>query len=216
MNESLFCGLYKAILVFLAVHDILYTITHHVERSMQHAKCMNSYCVLRATCSMLRILGIDPGTATTGWGVVEEKNGKLAAVGYGAIETSKNRLPSERLLEISEDLEKLFKKYQPDAVAVEKLFFFKNQKTIIEVAQARGAILLTLERMGVTIAEYTPLQVKQALTGYGRADKNQMQEMTKAVLGLASVPKPDDAADALAIAVCHAHSQRAHAILSKK
>lgn len=159
--------------------------------------------------SAFRILGIDPGTATVGWGVVEEANGKLKSVAHGHISTSPKDDPATRLKEIHNDLQEIIKKYQPDEASVEKLFFFKNQKTIIEVAQARGVILLTLSQKISTIGEYTPLQVKQALTGYGRAEKNQVQQMVKSILQLKEIPKPDDVADALALAICHIHSSRA-------
>ncbi len=156
----------------------------------------------------LRILGIDPGTATVGWGVVEQSNGELRSIAYGHIATSPKDAPAIRLKEIASDLKKIIQTYSPDEAAVEKLFFFKNQKTIIDVAQARGAILLTLTKEIPTIAEYTPLQIKQALTGYGRAEKNQVQQMVKSVLHLSQIPKPDDVADALAIAICHLHSRK--------
>jgi crossover junction endodeoxyribonuclease RuvC len=155
----------------------------------------------------IRILGIDPGTATTGWAIIE--GGKNpAAIAYGCIETKPDHSDADRLREIAEDLEKICRKYQPDEAAVEKLFFFKNQKTIISVAQGRGVILLTLAQNIRTIAEYTPLQIKQALTGYGRAEKQQIQEMVRVIFKLSAIPKPDDAADALAIAFCHMSSRR--------
>lgn len=156
----------------------------------------------------LRILGIDPGTATVGWGVIEERGGQLFSIAYGHISTSPKDDSATRLREIEQDLNKILYTYSPNETAVEKLFFFKNQKTIIDVAQARGAILLTLSKEIPTIAEYTPLQIKQALTGYGRAEKNQVQQMVKSVLHLSVVPKPDDVADALAIAICHLHSRK--------
>lgn len=156
----------------------------------------------------LRILGIDPGTATTGWAVLEEKNGEIFSVAYGDISTAKNGSDDERILEVSKDLKKVVEKYKPSEAAIESLFFFKNQKTVIQVAQSRGAILLTLRQNNVRVFSYTPLQVKQALTGYGRAEKKQMQQMTKSILHLNCVPKPDDAADALAIAVCHINSRK--------
>jgi crossover junction endodeoxyribonuclease RuvC len=157
---------------------------------------------------ILRVIGIDPGTATTGWAIVDEKNGTCVPVAYGHITTVKNSCEEERLFEIAKDLEKIIDKYQPKEAAIEQLFYFKNKKTIIEVAQSRGAILLTLKRKNVSLRGYTPLQVKQALTGYGRADKSQMQEMVKNILKLTSVPKPDDVADAIAIAMCHLHSRK--------
>lgn len=156
----------------------------------------------------LRILGIDPGTATTGWAVLEERAGKIVPVAYGDISTAKNNSDDSRILEAAEDLKRIIKKHKPTEAAIESLFFFKNQKTVIQVAQSRGAILLTLRQNNVRVFSYTPLQVKQALTGYGRAEKKQMQQMTKNILHLNCVPKPDDTADALAIAVCHINSRK--------
>ena len=124
-----------------------------------------------------------------GWGVVEQIEGKLKSVAYGHISTSPKDAPADRLKEIARDLRNIIRTYAPDEATVEKLFFFKNQKTIIEVAQARGVILLTLAEKIPTLSEYTPLQIKQALTGYGRADKHQMQEMVKSILGLSTIPK---------------------------
>lgn len=158
--------------------------------------------------SNLRVLGIDPGTATTGWAILCEKDGKMEPLAYGHIATSPEKSDEERIFEISRDLKNIIKKYQPEEAAVEDLFFFKNKKTVITVAQARGAILLTLCQNNVRVASYTPLQVKQAITGYGRADKKQMQEMTKSILNLKKLPKPDDTADAIAIAVCHINSRK--------
>ena len=155
----------------------------------------------------MRVLGIDPGTATTGWAVIEEKSGCLYPVAYGYINTLKKDSESKRLLEINADLEKIIKKYKPKEAAIEKIFFFKNQKTVISVSQSRGAIILTLERKNVKVFDYTPLQVKQALTGYGRAEKKQIQIMAKNILGLKSLPRPDDTADAIAVAVCHLNSR---------
>ena len=156
------------------------------------------------------ILGIDPGTATTGYGVIENNQGKLKIVDYGCILTDKKLEMPERLDFLGEELEKIIKKYKPQAMAVEELFFFKNAKTIITVGQARGVILFVGKNIGkkieLDIFEYTPLQVKQAVVGYGRADKKQVQSMVKAILGLSEVPKPDDAADALAAAICCASS----------
>lgn len=156
----------------------------------------------------MRTLGIDPGTATTGWGVVDEINKKPVLVEYGVIKTSKHDPMSERLNVISHELKLLFDKFKPDSVAVEKLFFSSNVTTAIKVGEARGVILLTAGTNGITPFEYTPLQVKMALTGYGLADKKQIQYMVKNILGLKEVPKPDDAADAIAIAVCHINSWR--------
>ncbi|OGI29413.1 MAG: crossover junction endodeoxyribonuclease RuvC [Candidatus Moranbacteria bacterium RIFOXYA12_FULL_44_15] len=162
---------------------------------------------------MTRVIGIDPGTATTGWAVIDEdKKGEIQTVAYGHISTSKDDSDEDRLWEISRDLEKIIKKYAPAEAAIEQIFFFKNQKTIIQVAQSRGAIILTLKQNNVKVASYTPLQVKQALTGYGRADKRQIQEMTKNILKLNSLPKPDDTADAIAIALCHLNSRKMNSL----
>jgi len=155
-----------------------------------------------------RVLGIDPGTATTGWAVISEKNGQFFPIAYGHIETKKGQSDEKRILEIAKDLEKIILDHKPDEAAIEKLFYFKNKKTIIEVAQSRGALLLTLAQNKVKIASYTPLQVKQALTGYGKAEKKQVQLMTKSILRLKSLPKPDDTADAIAIAICHLNSRK--------
>lgn len=156
----------------------------------------------------MRIIGIDPGTATIGWGVIDETGGKSAAVAYGHIQTKKTASSEDRLLQLSDELSTLLEMYQPEESAVEDLFFSTNVKTAIAVAQARGVIILTLRRFGGTIASYNPLQIKQALTGYGKADKQQMQQMVKSILHLKNVPKPDDTADALAIALCHASSRK--------
>lgn len=156
----------------------------------------------------MHILGIDPGTATVGWGIIEMTGGKLAPVRFGHISTDKSLAPEDRLLEIATDLEAIIQEYSPEEAGVEELFFFNNQKTVISVAQARGAILLTLKRLRVSIFGYTPLEVKQALTNYGRADKTQVQLMVKSILKLPSIPKPDDTADALAIAICHASRRK--------
>lgn len=156
----------------------------------------------------LRVLGLDPGTATTGWAILSEKKGEIFAEAFGHISTEKNTAEAKRILEINKDLLAIIKKYKPQEAAVEKLFFFKNKKTIIEVGQSRGALLLTLEQNHVKIFGYTPLQVKQAITGYGRADKRQMQLMVKNILRLKEIPKPDDTADAIAIALCHINSRK--------
>ena len=143
-----------------------------------------------------------------GWAVLEEKRGQIIPLGYGHISTQSTRSIEERLCEISADLEKIIKKYHPQEAAVEDLFFFKNQKTIIRVGEARGAILLTVKQKKINIHGYTPLQVKQALTGYGRAEKKQIQLMLKNILKLKSIPKPNDTADAIAIAICHINSRK--------
>ncbi|MBE5744438.1 MAG: crossover junction endodeoxyribonuclease RuvC [Clostridiales bacterium] len=155
----------------------------------------------------MRILGIDPGLATVGWGVIDVVNNKPKVVSYGVILTPKeNKLP-ERLMIIEQDLKSIIEKYQPDEIALEELFFNSNVTTAINVAQARGVILLTaIKGSSGKLYEYTPLQIKQALTGYGRAEKRQIQEMTKTFLGLTKIPKPDDAADALAVALTHSQT----------
>jgi crossover junction endodeoxyribonuclease RuvC len=154
----------------------------------------------------MRILGIDPGYAIVGWGVVDHRQNKFRTVDYGAITTNAGIEFTRRLEEIYNDMTTLFERYQPDVMAIEKLFFNTNTTTAIMVAEARGCILLAARQAGVKVYEYTPLQVKQSVTGYGRAEKKQIQEMTRLLLGLQKIPKPDDTADALALAVCHAHS----------
>jgi crossover junction endodeoxyribonuclease RuvC len=160
----------------------------------------------------LRVIGIDPGTATLGWAIIEEKCGVMCPIAFGHITTEKDRSEEDRLCEISCDLQSIIEKYQPQEAAVEQLFFFKNKKTIISVGQSRGAILLTLEQKNVRIASYTPLQVKQSVTGYGKAEKKQVQLMVKNILKLKTVPQPDDTADALAIAICHINSRKVNQI----
>ena len=152
------------------------------------------------------ILGIDPGLAIVGWGVVEYKNARFKTLGYGSITTPKEMNTQQRLKKIYDDLAEIIKKYRPEHVAIEELFFNTNSKTAIVVAEARGIILLAAKRKGLVIAEYTPLQVKQAVVGYGRAEKKQVITMVTSLLNLPAPPKPDDTADALAIAVCHGHS----------
>ena len=154
----------------------------------------------------MKIFGIDPGYAIVGWGVIDYKNTAFTTIAYGAITTKAGVAPERRLQIIYEELDRLLKLYKPDAVAVEELFFNTNQKTAIMVADARGVIILAAVNNGVEIFEYTPLQVKQSVVGYGRAEKAQVIMMTTRILGLKSAPKPDDTADALAIAVCHAHT----------
>ena len=154
----------------------------------------------------MRVLGIDPGTAITGYGVVEEQGGELKALAFGAIKTpAKQPLPA-RLQTIYRGVKELALEWKPSAAAVEELFFSSNVRTAMSVGQARGVTLLALADAGLPVAEYTPLTVKQAVTGYGSADKAQMQEMVRLLLGLAETPRPDDAADALAVAVCHLNS----------
>ena len=156
----------------------------------------------------MKILGIDPGTAIVGWAVLKEEKGELKPIAYGYIETDKNKSTATRLKKVAQELRKIIKKHNPEEAAVEDIFFFKNLKTAVKVSQARGVILLTLEELKVKIFEYTPLQVKQALTGYGRAEKKQIQIMTKSILNLKNIPKPDDVADALASAICHINSRK--------
>ncbi|MFA6525144.1 MAG: crossover junction endodeoxyribonuclease RuvC [Patescibacteria group bacterium] len=153
------------------------------------------------------ILGVDPGFALVGWGVVEGIHDKLVAKGYGCIKTDKNLPLEKRLVIIYKELQKIIRKFKPDVVSVEELFFFKNVTTALAVSQARGVILLAAEQLKVPVHEFTPLQVKQTICGYGRAEKAQMQKMIKIILKLETVPKPDDTADALAIAVCSAVSK---------
>ena len=152
------------------------------------------------------ILGIDPGYAIVGWGIIEYSGSRFRTLGYGSIQTKAGVPIVERLELIYRGMRELIEKYHPDQMAIEELFFTNNQKTAIVVAQARGIILLAAHLAGLQIAEYTPLQVKQAVVGYGRAEKKQVITMVTSFLGLREPPKPDDTADALAIAVCHAHS----------
>lgn len=151
------------------------------------------------------ILGIDPGYAIIGYGVIDTEKPNMV-LDYGAITTPKEDSMPVRLEAIEGSLKFLFEKFKPDVVAVEELFYFKNQKTVIQVAQARGVIMLACQKYCGNIFEYTPLQIKQALTGHGRAEKGQVQYMVKAILGLNAIPKPDDAADALAVAICHSQT----------
>jgi len=154
----------------------------------------------------MTILGIDPGYATVGFGIVQGDRVRHRLVQYGVIKTPAGGAFAPRLKQIFDDTTVLIRQFTPDAIAIEELFFNKNEKTAIQVSHARGVLLLAGEIVGVPIFEYTPLQVKQAITGYGRAEKQQMMEMVKRHLGLTQIPKPDDAADALAIALCHLRS----------
>ena len=151
-------------------------------------------------------IGIDPGYAIVGYGVVDYKNNHFTVIDYGAITTNAGQPFNERLEHIFDGAMRLMQQHKPAAMAIEKLFFNTNQKTAIDVAQARGALLLAAQKNGVEIFEYTPLQVKLSVVGYGRAEKKQVQEMTRLMLNLEKVPKPDDTADALAMAICHSHS----------
>jgi crossover junction endodeoxyribonuclease RuvC len=154
------------------------------------------------------ILGIDPGTATMGWGVIRQEGNRLHYLQHGAIVTPASWEMPRRLGRLFDGVTELVKGYRPETVAVEELFFNTNVTTAITVGQARGVVLLAAYRAGVEVAEYTPLQVKQAITSYGRAEKRQVQEMVRSLLNLREIPKPDDAADGLAIAITHAFSSR--------
>lgn len=154
----------------------------------------------------MRILGIDPGVAIVGFGVIDTERGQQKMVQYGAINTEAGLPLATRLVQIQSDLEELLRTFQPDEISIEELFFSKNITTGIAVAHARGVILYTAEKLGIPIYEYTPMQIKQAVVGYGLAEKKQVMDMTRRLLKLKAVPRPDDAADALAIALCHARS----------
>jgi len=162
------------------------------------------------------ILGIDPGTAITGFGVLESAGNKISMIDCGCIFTDAKLDMPQRLSIIGERLKKIIVKYKPHAIAVEELFFFKNAKTAISVGEARGVVLFMGKSMKLEVFEYTPLQVKQAVVGYGRAEKKQVQNMVKMILGLKSIPKPDDAADALAVAICCANSMKFEGKIGKK
>ena len=151
----------------------------------------------------MRILGIDPGLAIVGWGIIESSGGNIRPIAYGAITTPAHTDVEARLLMIQNDLETIINKYKPDEMAVEELFFNTNITTAITVAEARGVIICTAHKLGVKISEYTPLQVKQAVVGYGKAEKHQVIAMVTSLLKLPKPPKPDDTADAVAIAICH-------------
>jgi crossover junction endodeoxyribonuclease RuvC len=154
----------------------------------------------------VRTFGIDPGTATMGWGLVDEHGGRLSQVDHGVLKTPAGMSPAQRLQLLYEGIVDLLRQYQPDEAAIEELFFGKNVNTALAVGQARGVVLLALAQAGLPIHEYKPLAVKQAVAGYGGADKRQMQEMVRMTLSLAGIPRPDDAADALAVAICHAYA----------
>lgn len=154
----------------------------------------------------MRILGIDPGYATVGFGVIDAEGGKLSFVDCGAIETAAGERIERRLKQIADCLHALIERFRPDCVSMEELFFYHNQTTGINVAQARGVLLYICEMHALPVFEYTPMQVKSAVVGYGKAEKRQVMEMTKMLLKLPGIPRPDDAADALGIAICHAHT----------
>lgn len=151
----------------------------------------------------MKILGIDPGMAIVGYGILEQNNADLRVLSSGSIRTEKSSRESARLLEIYNDMELIVDKFKPDAAAIEKLFFFRNRTTVMPVAHARGVILTVLEKYNIPIFEYTPMEVKQVLTGYGRADKKEVERMVKISLSTGNLPKLDDTIDAIAIAICH-------------
>ncbi len=163
----------------------------------------------------MRVLGIDPGTAITGYAVVEEQGADLRLLVVGALQTPADDDLSQRLQAIYRGLRQVIAEYQPEAAGVESLFFSKNVRTAMAVGHARGVILLAIADAGLRLSEYTPLEVKQAITGYGSADKRQVQEMVKMLLHLSTIPKPDDAADAAAIAVCTLHRSKMDGLLNR-
>jgi crossover junction endodeoxyribonuclease RuvC len=153
------------------------------------------------------ILGLDPGYGRTGYGIIKVTDKDHIALDYGIIETNKDLPFEQRLLEISKDLKNIIKKYKPEECAIEELFFGQNVKTAIHVAEARGALILKITENAIPVKTYTPLQVKSAVSGYGKADKSQVQKMVLEILNLSKIPSPDDAADALAVAICHAFNR---------
>ena len=160
------------------------------------------------------ILGIDPGLATVGYGVLIYEKNKFTTISYDVITTPPHIPVHERLQMIYDGMQKIIDLYKPDELAIEELFYNTNQKTVISVCEARGVILLCAHQNGLDINEYTPLQVKQSVVGYGRAEKKQVQAMVKNILKLEKIPKPDDAADAVAIAICHAHSKSTNSLFN--
>lgn len=162
------------------------------------------------------VLGIDPGTATTGYGLVQEnRDGSLTAVSFGVITTEAGKPMPERLLSLYRELSEILLLHRPQSGAVEKLFFRRNVTTALSVGQARGVVLLALAQNELPVAEYTPMEIKQAVAGYGGADKQQVQQMVRALLDLDEVPRPDDAADALAVAICHLHSAHTQSLFDQ-
>lgn len=161
------------------------------------------------------VLGFDPGTATSGYGLLREyEDGSLELIDYGVILTPADTAMPERLLVLNHRLKEIILLHHPTSGAVEKLFFQRNVKTALSVGQARGIVLFTMAEAGLSISEYSPLEVKQAVTGYGGADKKQVQQMVRTLLGMEEIPQPDDAADALAIAICHIHSSHMSSLLN--
>ena len=156
----------------------------------------------------MKILGIDPGLAIVGYSIIEYDDDTLVLLNSGSIKTSKNNTESQRLLEIFEDITTIIEKYKPDIASVEKLFFFKNQKTVMPVAAARGVLMMALEKCGIPAYEYTPMEVKLTLTGYGRADKKEVEQMVKIAFNGQELPKLDDTIDAMAIAICHTRGNK--------
>ena len=164
---------------------------------------------------MKTVLGIDPGLAGTGYGVISVAGGRNRHLAHGVITTSPDLLPGERLEKLFNTLTELLKRYQPDEAAVEEIYFAKNSKTYLSVAQAKGVVLLTLSRSGVPVTEYSPLQIKRAVVGNGRAEKSQVQELVRLILGMKETPEPDHAADALAAAICHGHQAQFRRLIQK-
>ncbi|MGQ9456544.1 MAG: crossover junction endodeoxyribonuclease RuvC [Armatimonadota bacterium] len=163
----------------------------------------------------MRILGVDPGTATTGYGVVERIGSTATLLDYGVIETSTRKSPTQRLVYIYSRICEIIDRYSPDVVVMEQLFFSKNQKTALAVGKACGVIQFAAAQRGLDVIEYTPMEVKLAVVGYGAAEKRQVQYMVQHILSLENPPSPDDAADALALCVCHAHSERLRSLSQK-
>jgi crossover junction endodeoxyribonuclease RuvC len=161
------------------------------------------------------VLGVDPGLATTGYGLVASDGQALWPIAYGVIRTPAHTPVSERLVLLHRKLGEIIRQHHPDVSAVEELFFATNARTAMIVGEARGVLLYALAEAGLSVAEYTPLQIKQAVTGYGKADKHQVQQMVRHLLGLDDVPRPDDAADALAVAICHHHSAHLNALIEQ-
>ena len=162
------------------------------------------------------VLGLDPGLATTGYGVIEGDGRELWHIAHGVIRTAAKQPMAQRLIDLHQKLGELIGQFHPDAAAVEDLFFATNARTAMSVGQARGVLLLTLAQAGLPVFEYTPLQIKQAVTGYGQADKNQVQQMVRILLHLEELPRPDDAADALAVSICHHHSAQMQSLLDSQ
>ncbi len=164
----------------------------------------------------MRALGLDPGLATTGWAVVEEESGRLSLADFGVVTTAPGQPLTTRLQDLYRELTALIALQQPDVAAVEELFFSRNARTALIVGQARGVALLALADAGLAVHEYTPLQVKQAVVGYGQATKHQVQQMVRMLLELSEVPRPDDAADAVAVAICYLHGARFQALIAQE